>query len=69
MFGGNEWVVSYFYVVNWGKIFVICDLKNDEDLVWFKVLIGEVDVLVENFKVGGLVKYGLDYESLKVDNL
>ena len=31
-------------------------------------LVREADILVENFKVGGLKKYGLDYESLKALN-
>ena len=43
-------------------------MKNDEDLARLKALIREADVLVENFKVGGLAKYGLDYDSLCKDN-
>lgn len=66
--GGNERVASYFHAANRGKTSVTCDLKNDEDLARLKALIGEADVLVENFKVGGLAKYGLDYDSLKADS-
>ena len=66
--GGNERVASYFHAANRGKTSVTCDLKNDEDLARLKALIGEADVLVENFKVGGLAKYGLDYDSLCKDN-
>ncbi|MEJ5219965.1 CaiB/BaiF CoA-transferase family protein [Cognatishimia sp. D5M38] len=66
--GGNERVASYFHAANRGKTSVTCDLKNDEDLARLKALIGEADVLIENFKVGGLAKYGLDYDSLKADN-
>ncbi|MCH2250351.1 MAG: CoA transferase [Cognatishimia sp.] len=66
--GGNERVASYFHAANRGKTSVTCDLKNDEDLARLKALIGEADVLVENFKVGGLAKFGLDYDSLKADN-
>lgn len=66
--GGNERVASYFHAANRGKTSVICDLKNDEDLARLKALIREADVLVENFKVGGLAKYGLDYDNLSKDN-
>ena len=66
--GGSEKVASYFHAANRGKSSVTCDLKNPEDLARLKALISEADVLVENFKVGGLAKYGLNYQSLKVDN-
>ena len=66
--GGSEKVASYFHAANRGKSSVTCDLKNPEDLARLKALISEADVLVENFKVGGLAKYGLDYQSLKAEN-
>ncbi len=40
------------------------DLKDADDLARLKVMIGEVDVLIEKFKVGGLGKFGLDFETL-----
>lgn len=66
--GGVETVASYFHAANRGKTSVICDLKNAEDLARLKTLIREADVLVENFKVGGLAKFGLDYDSLQAEN-
>lgn len=66
--GETETVASYFHSANRGKRSVVCDFKNPEDLLRLKGLIGDADVLVENFKFGGLKKYGLDYDSLKGDH-
>lgn len=55
---------AYFYAANRGKDTRRCDLTNADDLGALKSLIAEADVLIENFKVGGLAKYGLDYASL-----
>ena len=30
-----------------------------------RALVADADILIENFKVGGLAKYGLDYDSLR----
>ncbi|PHR24753.1 MAG: CoA transferase [Hoeflea sp.] len=62
--GETETVAVYFHAANRGKTSVVCDFKNPEDLDRLKVLISEADVLVENFKAGGLKKFGLDYESV-----
>jgi crotonobetainyl-CoA:carnitine CoA-transferase CaiB-like acyl-CoA transferase len=64
----NETVAVYFHAANRGKSSVVCDFKNPEDLKRLKELISEADVLVENFKVGGLKKFGLDYENVNVLN-
>ena len=44
------------------------DLKDPRAQDIVRQLAGDVDVLIENFKVGGLKKYGLDYEGLKAIN-
>lgn len=62
--GGTEEVAAYFHSANRGKRSVTCDFTKPEGLARLKALIAEADVLVENFKVGGLAKYGLDYASL-----
>lgn len=62
--GGTEKVAAYFHAANRGKTSVICDFSNPEDLARVKALIADADVVIENFKVGGLKKFGLDYESL-----
>ena len=56
---------AYFMTCNRGKKSITLDFtqKSGADLV--RALVLECDVLIENFKVGGLQKYGLDYASLK----
>jgi len=66
--GGTENVAVYFQAANRGKASVQCDFNDPEDMKRLKGLISQADVVVENFKVGGLKKYGLDYDSLKSDN-
>lgn len=44
------------------------DFRTDQGKAQLVNLIGTADVLIENFKVGGLAKYGLDYESLSADH-
>ncbi len=66
--GGTERVAAYFHAANRGKRSVVCDFENSQELEKLKALIDEADVLIENFKVGGLKKYGLDYASLASRN-
>ena len=56
---------AYFLCTNRGKKSVCVDMRTQEGQATLKSLACECDVLIENFKVGGLVKYGLDYQSLK----
>ena len=44
------------------------DFRTPEGQQTVRALAAESDVLIENFKVGGLAKYGLDYDSLKAIN-
>ncbi|KFI32529.1 CoA-transferase [Haematobacter missouriensis] len=66
--GGSERSAAYFHACNRGKRSVIADFRNPEDLDFVRRLIAEADVVIENFKVGGLAKYGLDYASLAALN-
>lgn len=59
---------AYFYAANRGKTSVTCDFRTPEGQEMVRRLVADADVLIENFKVGGLAKYGLDYESLKKVN-
>ena len=59
---------AYFYSCNRGKYSVTADLATDEGRAFVLDLAREADVLIENFKVGGLAKYGLDYASLSAVN-
>jgi len=63
-----EKVAAYFHAANRGKTSVVCDFSSPDDLENVKALIAEADVVIENFKVGGLKKFGLDYESLSALN-
>ncbi|SFC23830.1 CaiB/BaiF CoA transferase family protein [Tropicimonas isoalkanivorans] len=62
--GGTETVAAYFHATNRGKTSVTCDFSDPEDLARLKDLIAEADVLVENFRVGGLKKFALDYDAV-----
>ncbi|MZR14918.1 CoA transferase [Maritimibacter sp. DP07] len=66
--GGTETVAAYFHAANRGKTSITCDFGDADDLARLKALIAEADVVIENFKVGGLKKYGLDYETVSRDN-
>ncbi|AGT10106.1 CaiB/BaiF CoA transferase family protein [Paracoccus aminophilus] len=55
---------AYFHATNRGKKSVTADFRSPEGQAKVRELIRDADVLIENFKVGGLAKYGLDYASL-----
>jgi len=59
---------AYFHSCNRGKRSLVADFRTPEGQQVVRRLAQVSDVLVENFKVGGLAKYGLDYESLKALN-
>ncbi|KAF0175024.1 MAG: L-carnitine dehydratase/bile acid-inducible protein F [Rhodobacteraceae bacterium] len=59
---------AYFYATNRGKRSITCDFRTPEGQEMVRKLVADADVLIENFKVGGLAKYGLDYESLRKVN-
>lgn len=56
---------AYFHGCNRGKRSVTIDFREPEGQEMVRKLAASSDVLIENFKVGGLRKYGLDYNSLK----
>jgi crotonobetainyl-CoA:carnitine CoA-transferase CaiB-like acyl-CoA transferase len=59
---------AYFHACNRGKKSVAIDLATEEGQARVRALAAEADVLIENFKVGGLARYGLDYPSLSALN-
>ena len=59
---------AYFCSVNRNKRSLALDITSDEGAAALRELAAECDVLVENFKVGGLAKYGLDYEAVSKIN-
>lgn len=62
---GDEKPAAYFHSCNRGKKSVTVDFRTPEGQAQLRELIAGADVLIENFKLGGLKKYGLDYDSLK----
>lgn len=59
---------AYYLCANRGKRSVTVDMATPEGQAVIKQLVEKSDVLIENFKVGGLKRYGLDYPSLKALN-
>ncbi len=62
---GGDLSAAYFHACNRGKRSVAADFETEEGRSFVTRLAGHCDVVVENFKVGGLRRYGLDYESLR----
>ena len=62
---GKNLSAAYFHAANRGKRSIAVDFETADGQATVRRLAGNADVLVENFKVGGLAKYGLDYPSLQ----
>ena len=60
----DEQSAVYFHCTNRRKDSIAIDFWDAADLAKLKNIIAHSDILVENFKVGGLDKFGLDYEGL-----
>jgi len=65
---GENLSAAYYHATNRGKRSITADLKTPEGQDLVRRLVMTADVVIENFKLGGLVKYGLDYESLRKIN-
>lgn len=61
---GTDRSAAYFHSTNRGKASVVADLKTEDGRALVRRLVADADVFIENFKVGGLVKYGLDFATL-----
>jgi len=59
---------AYFHAANRGKRSVVADFTTPEGQATVRALVEDADVVIENFKVGGLARYGLDYASLSALN-
>lgn len=59
---------AYFHAANRGKRSVVADFTTADGRAKVIDLVRDADVLIENFKLGGLAKYGLDYASLHAIN-
>ena len=65
---GSRGDAAYFFCANRNKKSVTVDIANPDGAGIVRALAARADVVVENFKVGGLRKYGLDFESLSRAN-
>jgi crotonobetainyl-CoA:carnitine CoA-transferase CaiB-like acyl-CoA transferase len=65
---GENLSAAYYHSCNRGKRSIALDFSTPEGAEIVKRLAATADVLIENFKLGGLKKYGLDYESLRKIN-
>ena len=59
---------TYYLSINRNKQSIVLDFRNPDDIAVVHDLFAEADIVVENFKVGGLTKFGLDYESAAAIN-
>lgn len=73
---GPPWIVrdngdreaAYYHATNRGKRDVVADFRKPGDLARIKALAAGADVLIENFRTGGLEKFGLDYPAMAKTN-
>ncbi|KRE63499.1 CaiB/BaiF CoA-transferase family protein [Nostocoides sp. Soil756] len=64
----RDGVSTYYLGVNRNKRSVVLDLKDDGDRAAAQELARRADVLMENFKPGGLARFGLDYDAVAATN-
>jgi crotonobetainyl-CoA:carnitine CoA-transferase CaiB-like acyl-CoA transferase len=64
---GSHLGAAYFHATNRGKRSIELDFESESGRRIVRKLAARSDVLIENFKVGGLAKFGLDYASLRKD--
>src|SRR5687767_11355473 len=65
---GDKRVAAYFLSANRGKRSAAIDFATAEGAALVRQLAQQADIVVENFKAGGLAKFGLDAASLRRDN-
>jgi len=63
---GDE--ATYYLSVNRSKRAVTLDFADDADLTTARALAARADVVIENFKPGGLGRFGLDYQTVRIEN-
>ncbi len=64
----GETAAAYFHACNRGKRSVVADFASEEGQATVRRLAAEADVVIENFKLGGLDKYGLGWDALSLAN-
>ncbi|WP_353237874.1 CaiB/BaiF CoA-transferase family protein [Limnohabitans sp.] len=66
--GQNTAEAAYYLGANRNKRSVTCDIAQPEGQALIRELVRHCDVFVENFKVGDMARYGLDYDSMSALN-
>jgi crotonobetainyl-CoA:carnitine CoA-transferase CaiB-like acyl-CoA transferase len=64
----KDGVATYYMSINRNKKSIVLDFGNPDDLKVAQELVQKADICLENFKTGGLKKFGLDYESVSKTN-
>ncbi|AVT29522.1 MULTISPECIES: CaiB/BaiF CoA-transferase family protein [unclassified Plantactinospora] len=64
----RDGVATYYLGINRNKRSITLDLRSPEDLAVARALAARADVMIENFKPGGMRRFGLDYESVAAEN-
>ncbi|MGA0803240.1 MAG: CaiB/BaiF CoA transferase family protein [Ilumatobacteraceae bacterium] len=64
----KDGVATYYMSINRNKKSIVLRFDDPDDLAVVKKLVSKADICLENFKVGGLKKFGLDYESVSATN-
>jgi crotonobetainyl-CoA:carnitine CoA-transferase CaiB-like acyl-CoA transferase len=64
----RDGVSTYYLGINRNKRSIALDLKNPDDVAVAQRLAGRADVMIENFRPGGLRRFGLDYDTVTATN-
>jgi crotonobetainyl-CoA:carnitine CoA-transferase CaiB-like acyl-CoA transferase len=64
----HDGVSTYFLGINRNKRSVVLDFADESDAVLARELATRADIVIENFRPGGLAKYGLDYDTVAASN-
>ena len=64
----GEKTAAYYFACNRGKRSIVANLKDADDLAAVQKLAAQADVIIQNYKQGGLDKFGLDYPSIAESN-
>ena len=64
----HEGEATYYLSINRNKQSIVLDFRDPDDVAVVHELMRRSDIVVENFKVGGLAKFGLDYEAARAIN-
>jgi crotonobetainyl-CoA:carnitine CoA-transferase CaiB-like acyl-CoA transferase len=64
----RDGIATYYLAINRNKRSIVLDLRDPDDLAAAQELARRADVFVQNFKPGGLTRFGLDYESVRAGN-